>query len=138
MGTDNSMTEARPVQGEPKHQQRIFIFKEADAKYPANFLAGLLLGSLAGAVAMLFFAPQSGKETRQQVQQRAIELRDQTAATVESALAQVHTLTGQFKTDVNDKAKELKQQGQDALVGQLDRVSAAVETRKKAVQGNQR
>ncbi|MBU1877645.1 MAG: YtxH domain-containing protein, partial [Chloroflexi bacterium] len=33
------------------------------------FLAGLILGGLIGAVAALLFAPQSGEETRRQLQE---------------------------------------------------------------------
>jgi len=35
-------------------------------------LAGLLIGGLAGAGAMLLLAPQSGKETRAQIQQKTM------------------------------------------------------------------
>jgi gas vesicle protein len=109
--------------------------QESEGNHPPTFFSGLLIGSLAGAVAMFLLAPRSGKETRQQIQQRVFELRDQTAATIEGAMVQVRTRAGQIKTDVNDKAKELKQQGQDVLVEQLDRVSAAAETGKKAIRG---
>ena len=107
----------------------------AEGNHPATFLAGLLIGGLASALAMLFLAPQSGKETRQGIQHKAIELYDQTTASVKGAMAQVRTRAGQIKADVSDKAKELKQQGQDVLVEQLDRVSAATESGKKAIQG---
>ena len=43
----------------------------------AGLLAGLLIGGLAGAMAMLFLAPQSGKETRAKMQQLSYELREQ-------------------------------------------------------------
>ena len=103
-----------------------------------GFLAGLLLGGLAGATAMLLLAPQSGEDTRNQIQKKGIELRDRTTGIVEDTMAQLRARTGQFKADVGDKAQELKQQGQDVLVEQLDRVSAAAEAGKKAVQGNHR
>jgi soluble cytochrome b562 len=65
-------------------------------------------------------------------------LRDQTTTTVEGAVAQVRTRASQIKADVRDKAEELQQQGQDMLVEQLDRVSAAAETGKKVIQGKHR
>ncbi|MEX2162172.1 MAG: YtxH domain-containing protein [Anaerolineales bacterium] len=105
--------------------------EEIETRNPASFLAGLLLGSLAGAVTMLFFAPQSGEKTRQQIRRNAIELRDQTSASVEDALAQVRTRAGKIKADISGQAMELKQQGQDALVEQLDRVSAALKPEKR-------
>jgi len=35
-----------------------------------NVLVGMLIGGLAGAVAMLLLAPQSGKDTRMQIVER--------------------------------------------------------------------
>jgi gas vesicle protein len=89
------------------------------AKQPANFLTGVLLGGVAGAVTALLFAPQSGQETRQQIQQKAAELRDQTTSTVENTFTQVQSKASQLKADLGEKATNLKQQGQDVLVEQL-------------------
>jgi gas vesicle protein len=115
-------------------KQRTFE-QEAKTKNPGGFFAGLFLGGLAGAVTALLFAPQSGEETRQQIQQRASTFRDDTTAAVEDVVSQVRTKSGEVKATVSEKAKELKKQGQEVLVDQLDRVSAAAETGKKAIQG---
>lgn len=93
--------------------------QESNTKRPANFLTGMLLGGVAGAVTALLFAPQSGEETRQQIQQKAAELRDQTTATVENTVAQVQSKASQLKADLGEKATHLKQQGQEVLVEQL-------------------
>jgi len=108
----------------------------SNTKSPASFLAGVLFGGLAGAVTMLFFAPQSGKETRQQIQQKAIDLRAQATNTVEHTLSEIRTKADQLKVDVGEKAQSLKQQGQEVLVDQLDRVSEAAISGKKLIQGN--
>jgi len=68
-------------------------------------LAGLLIGSLAGAVTMLLLAPQSGKGTRKQISEVG-----------------------------RKKFTELKQHSQDLAVDQLDRVSEAALAGKKAIQ----
>ena len=109
--------------------------QEIHAAQPKNFFTGLLIGGLAGAATMLLFAPQSGKETRRQIQQKTSELRDQTMTTVEDTMGQIRGKATQLKADVRDKAQELKQQGQEVLVEQLDRVSEAAEKGKRAVQG---
>ena len=96
-------------------------------------LAGLVIGGLAGAGAALLLAPQSGKETRAQIQQKTLELRDRTAETVEDAVEQVKTRTHEITSGVRDKAEELQHQGQGILVEQLDRVSAAAEAGKAAI-----
>ncbi len=112
-------------------------FEQHDSKNStAPVLAGLLIGGLAGAGAALLLAPQSGKETRAQIQQKTIELRDRTAETVDEAMTQVKSKTHQIKADVREKAEELQQQGQEVLVQQLDRVSAAAEAGKAAVKGS--
>jgi gas vesicle protein len=49
-----------------------------------NFLLGLLVGALAGAVLGLLFAPSSGEELRQDIQTRA----DQVATDVRTAIAE--------------------------------------------------
>jgi gas vesicle protein len=102
-----------------------------------RFVAGLLLGGLAGAATMLLLAPQSGEETRAQIQQRSRELRDQT----NEALAQARTKAGELKETAQEKAVDLKRQGKEKLVEQMDRVServtSAVESGKKAIQGSE-
>jgi gas vesicle protein len=111
--------------------------QESTTRHPAGFFSGLLLGGLAGAITALLFAPHSGEETRQQLQQRARDLSDQTTSMAEDAIKQVRTKTDQVKTTVSEKAKELKKQGQEVLVEQLDRVSNAAESGKKVIQGKE-
>jgi gas vesicle protein len=96
-------------------------------------LAGLLIGGLTGAVTMLFFAPQSGKDTRKQIQKKGIALRDRTTEMVEDSMAQVRSNVHKIAIEGREKLKELKQQGQDMTVDQLDRVSDVVNAGKHAV-----
>jgi gas vesicle protein len=105
-----------------------------DINGPRKFLIGLLIGGMAGALAMLLLAPQSGKRTRAQIQNKTIQLRDQTTKNIKKAVAQVRSETDKLTSKVQDKAGELKQLGQDKLVEQLDRVSAALDAGKTAVE----
>ena len=50
-------------------------------------------------------------------------------------MAKIRSRAGQIKTEVTDKARELKQQGQDVLVEQLGRVSTAAENGQLAIEG---
>lgn len=97
-----------------------------DISYARNIFIGMLIGGLAGAAAMLLLAPQSGKQTRAQIQRQGILLLDRTTEFGKNTLAQVRSDTREIATGVGDKAVHLKQLGQNKLVTQLDRISAAV------------
>ncbi len=102
-----------------------------------HVLTGMIVGGLIGATAMLFLAPQSGEETRAEIRDKAMELRDRTTGTVKDTVSQVSSkagdLTDSLKGGVKGKAKDWKHKGQDLLVEQLDRASEAVEAARKAV-----
>lgn len=102
--------------------------------YGMNVLFGVLFGGLAGAITMLLLAPQSGKRTRAQIQEESILLLDRTTKNVKKAVAQVASETNWITAEVQEKAGEIKQLGKDKLVEQLDRVSAALDTGKTAVE----
>jgi gas vesicle protein len=53
------------------------------------FLAGIFIGGLVGAAAALLLAPQSGEETREQIREKSIELRDRAEVTLEEARTRV-------------------------------------------------
>jgi len=109
---------------------------ENGVNQPGSFLAGLLIGGLAGAGTMLLLAPQSGKRTRTQIQLKSMELRDQTTEAVEDAMAQAGVKARQIRTDVRKQAKELEHRGQDMFDEQKERFSTLVEAGKTAVQGS--
>ena len=66
------------------------IYEYPEYKNPTNntgnVLVGMVIGALIGTVAMLLLAPRSGKETRRQIQEKGIELRDRTTETVEDTI----------------------------------------------------
>lgn len=96
-------------------------------------LLGVLVGGLAGAVTMLLLAPQSGKDTRVQIQKKGIELRDKTTEVVGDTMTQVRAKANELATGGREAIKELTKQGQKVTVEQLDRVSDVVEAGKAAV-----
>jgi gas vesicle protein len=101
-----------------------------------DVLAGLLIGSLAGAVTMLLLAPQSGKETRLRIQEKGIELRDRTTEIVEDTMAQIRLDRDKITMGGRRKAKELLHQGQALVVEQLEHVSEAAQAGKMAIQNS--
>jgi gas vesicle protein len=99
----------------------------------AGVFTALLIGSLAGAVTMLLLAPHSGKDTRMQIEDKSIELRDQTTKIVTDTLAQIRSKAKKITLSGRKKFKELKHQGQELAVEQLDHASAVVKASKTAV-----
>ena len=82
------------------------IYKYPEYTNPTNnalgILGGMLIGALVGAVAMLLLAPQSGKDTRRQMQEKGIELRDRTTEMVGDTLAQVRSNPNKVEMSVRD------------------------------------
>jgi gas vesicle protein len=113
-------------------------YSESQYQY-ANVLGvitGLVMGSLAGAAAMLLLAPQSGEKTRLLIQEKGIELRDQTSDMLDEVMAQVRHDGKQITVEGRNKAKQLLQQGQTLVAEQLDHVSDAAAAGKKAIQNS--
>jgi gas vesicle protein len=90
-------------------------------------LTGTLIGGLAGALTMLLLAPQSGKDTRTQIREKSIQLRDRTGEIVEDTLAQV-------RTGANKVTMNAKKHGKELAATQLDNVSEAAQAAKKAIE----
>lgn len=111
---------------EPKHRNNNIL----------DVLVGLLAGGLAGAAATLLLAPQSGKDTRIQIQKKGIELRDRTTGMMDEAMAQVRSNVDKLTVGGQAKIKDLKQHGQELAVEQLDRVTEAAQAGKKAIRSS--
>lgn len=111
------------------------IEQVSEGLHPKGFITGLLLGGLAGAVAVLLVTPHSGEKTRAIILNKSKELREQSVETVEDAVTQARTKVHQITADVRDKTDELQQRGQEVLNEQKERLSAAVESGNAAIQG---
>jgi gas vesicle protein len=109
------------------------IHANQEHKYPTNnvpgVFIGMLIGGLAGAVTALLMAPQSGKDTRKQIKEKSIELRDRTTELVEDTMTQV-------RTNANKLTEGLKDRGQEIAVKQLDQVANAAQAGKEAIQSS--
>lgn len=107
------------------------IHENPDYKYRLNntlgVLIGMLVGGLAGAATMLLVAPQSGKDTRMQIQKKSSELRDRTTQLVEDTIAQVRSSASKLTVGLKDRSQEV-------AMKQLDHVSEAAQAGKKAIQ----
>jgi gas vesicle protein len=101
-----------------------------------TLFVGLLIGGLVGAAAMLLLAPQSGKRTRAKIQQKSIELRDQTTEAVEDMVEQATDKIHQTEAVVRKQAKELEQRGQEMFDDQKKRWSVLAYSGNPTVHGS--
>lgn len=97
------------------------------------FVTGLLMGGLLGAGSMLLLAPQSGKDTRDQIQEEGIELRDQVTETVGSAMKQARGTGRHMAADLRKGAKDLQKRGRAVVNDQVELAAQVVEDGKRAI-----
>lgn len=97
-------------------------------------LTGLVVGSVIGAATMLLFAPRSGEETRAEIRDKAVELRDRTTETVKDTVSQAKSKAYELKDNVWERAAELKQRGKQTAHEKLERVSEIAEAGQQRVQ----
>jgi gas vesicle protein len=99
---------------------------ESDMNNAGGFLAGLVVGGLAGAGTALLLAPESGKKTRAGLQQKGMELRDQTVETVENTMADARVKVRNIANQGRKQAKKLESNGQEVLEEQRNRLSQSL------------
>jgi gas vesicle protein len=87
------------------------------------FLMGFVVGGVAGAVAALLLAPQSGEETRSMIKDKSIELRDKAAE-------QADMIAKKTSEQANMLAKKASEQA-GVITKKAGEVSAEARTRGK-------
>ena len=94
-----------------------------------SFFKGFLWGGIAGAIAALLFAPKSGKEMREDIRKRSMELRDDAVARLELAqkkaediLLETKKQLGELKLNAESAVKDLA----DAAGSQLAEEKTAI------------
>ena len=100
---------------------------ESEAGNAGGFLAGMVIGGLAGAGTMLLLAPQSGRRTRAEIQHKGLELRDQTVENFGNRVADARTQARKMTAPARRQVKALQHRGQELVEEQLDRVSAGID-----------
>lgn len=94
-----------------------------------------LLGLTVGAVAGVLYAPQSGEQTRDLVQRKASDLRNQAGQWRESAAKVRDQAATQWKDSagkIREQASDYADRGRQAFTRQMDQFQAAVEAGKQA------
>ena len=73
------------------------------------YLAGFIIGGLVGAAAALLLAPQSGEETRTQIRDKSIEIRDKASASMDDIKVKTTEQIGAAKQRVEGMAQQVQQ-----------------------------
>ena len=106
-----------------------------------DFMAGLVVGGLIGTVVGILYAPKSGRETREEIGQKADELlakvkeeyeyaAENSRKTYEAAVKRLKALEEKAMEkveDVSEKVDELAGRGKDTLKEGKSRVKKAIE-----------
>lgn len=73
-----------------------------------DFVKGLLVGGLSGAVLAILYAPRSGKDTRQEIRDSAEELLEKAKCRYEEAYRKIEKLADCEKESIIGKKERLK------------------------------
>jgi len=107
---------------------------ENDGSQWGGLFAGLFVGGLIGAAGMLLLAPQSGKRTRAQIQQKSLAGRDYLVKAMEDAGVQAQGKALQLSAEVHEQADALGQRGQEMVDEQREHLSHTLKNLSEAVQ----
>ncbi len=94
-----------------------------------DFFKGFLFGGVVGAVIALLYAPKSGKETRDEIRKRSLELRDDAEAKLDLAKQQAEAYLEQAKR----KLDQLRQEVEESVSTVKSRATGLVEEGKGVV-----
>ena len=87
------------------------------------FLAGFVVGGLAGAIVALLFAPQSGAETRTMIKDKSIELKDKAT----TSFKELEEKTKEFTKDTAEKAESFYNQAKAKVESLKSKAALALE-----------
>ena len=106
----------------------------------SGFFKGFLFGGLLGAIAALLFAPKSGREMREDISRRSLELKDDVELKLEQAVKRAEEILVEsrqklenFRNETKAELKHLEEsaaskyrEGKDALRDEKGRIKEAV------------
>jgi gas vesicle protein len=94
------------------------------------FLAGFVLGGLVGAAVSLLLAPQTGEDTRAEIHDRSIELRERATETAE----QVRTRADEMVIEAQKRAEEMAAQSKTKADDLLKHSQTLLEEQKNKIE----
>lgn len=107
------------------------------SKEVSSFFTGFFVGALIGGATALLLAPQSGEETRTQLRDKGIELREKAEATYSDVLQQVEKATDDLRKtteELSAKVDQVIEQGKDEIAKLSKRVTKAEQAAEEAAE----
>ncbi len=92
-----------------------------------EFLAGFIVGGVVGAMVGILMAPQSGEETRAQIAEKGIELRDELQKRASELQEQMPVAVEEQR----GRIQEAIQKGKEAAAKKRQEILAQLESQKK-------
>jgi gas vesicle protein len=97
------------------------------------FLMGFIIGGVAGAVAALLLAPQSGEDTRNMIRDKGIELRDKAAEQADMIAKKASEQANLVAKKATDQANVIAKKAGEVSTEARARGKDLVDSAKKAV-----
>jgi len=92
-----------------------------------DFLAGFIVGGAIGVIAGILIAPQSGEQTRAQITERGIELRDE----LQKRAGKVQESVPGFVEEQRGRVQEAIEKGKEAAAKKRQEILAQLEAQKR-------
>lgn len=92
-----------------------------------DFLAGFVVGGAIGAIIGILMAPQSGEQTRAQIAERGIELRDE----LQKRAGKVQESVPSFVEEQRGRVHEAIEKGKEAAARKRQEILAQLEAQKR-------
>lgn len=105
--------------------------KKGNGDLVKKFAIGAALSALAGYVAGVLTAPKSGKETREDIKNKATE----TYATAEKELKKLHTELNDVLAEASDRFSSLRGKGEKSLDEAVEKGKKAKEKAREVLSG---
>jgi gas vesicle protein len=80
-----------------------------DGKEVSSFFTGFFVGALVGGAAALLLAPQSGEETRQQIRDKGIELKEKAETTYGEVISEIEDSTSELRSRLEGLSTKVDQ-----------------------------
>ncbi|MDH4136810.1 MAG: YtxH domain-containing protein [Anaerolineae bacterium] len=97
-----------------------------------EFLAGFVIGGLVGAAVALILAPQSGEETRAQIREKGIELKDRAGELAVEARQKAEELSEEARKKAEELSAETRKKVEEIIADARVRLEEAIAEGKKA------